>query len=175
MRELIINFPVPALRWPLRILVFPLGATGLNGPDDELGTTIANSIVKDTPLRQRISRGSYINTDPDDPLGRVLNAYRLANETKEMRDRLHDAMRNLDEDQLGGIDLLMGHQRKELVDWACEQGIVKKEECAKLLEALEALYDVIRVDAFDAEGIKALSRCAKGKRKVVERPPKEED
>jgi len=44
-----------------------------------------------------------------------------------------------------------------------------------LLEALEALYDVIRVDAFEAEGLKALSRCAKGKRKVVERPPREEE
>ena len=175
MRELIINFPVPVLRWPLRILVFPLGATGLNGPDDKLGALVANSIVEDTPLRQRISRGCYINSDPDDSLGRVLNAYRLANETQEMRDRLHEAMRNRDEDELGGIDLLMGHQRKELVDWACEQGVVKKEECDKLLEALEALYDVIRVDAFDADGLKALSRCSKGKRKVVERPPREED
>ena len=175
MRELIINFPVPLLRWPLRMLVFPLGATGLNGPDDALGTEVAASIVNDTPLRQRISRGSYINTDPDDPLGRVLNEYRLANETKDMRDRLHEALRNRDEDELGGIDLLMGHQRKELVDWACEQGVVQKDECDKLLEALEALYDVIRVDAFEADGLKALSRCAKGKRKVVERPPRDEE
>lgn len=174
MRELIINFPVPALRWPLRLLIFPLGATGLNGPDDDLGTTVANAIIKDTPLRQRISRGSYINTDPDDPLGRVLNAYQLANETQDVRDRLHQALRNRDEDQLSGIDLLMGHQRKELVDWACEQGVVKDSEREKLLEALEALYDVIRVDAFDADGLKALSECAKGKRQVVERPAREE-
>ncbi|MEE3168887.1 MAG: acyl-CoA dehydrogenase, partial [Pseudomonadota bacterium] len=86
-----------------------------------------------------------------------------------------EAIRNRDEDQIDGIALLMGHQRKELVDWACDQGIVKKEECDQLLEALEALYDVIRVDAFDADGLKALSRCAKGKRKVVERPPREEE
>jgi acyl-CoA dehydrogenase len=174
MREAIINFPVPALRWPLRLLVFPLGATGLNGPDDKLGAQVAESIVKDTPVRQRISRGAYTTMDPEDPLGRVLNAYKLANETADMRSRLHDAMRNRDEDELGGIDLLMGHQRKELVDWACAQGVVKADECDKLLEALEALYDVIRVDAFDADGLKALSRCAKGKRKVVERPPREE-
>ncbi|MFL1464530.1 acyl-CoA dehydrogenase [Marinobacter sp. HN1S83] len=175
MREAIINFPVPALRWPLRLLVFPLGATGLNGPDDTLGTTVANIIVKDTPVRQRVSRGAYINTDPDDPLGRVLNAYRLANETAEMRSRLHEAIRNRNEDEVDGIALLMGHQRKELVDWACEQGVIKEEECDKLLEALEALYDVIRVDAFEGDGLKALARCAKGKRKVVERPPREED
>ncbi|MGB1949938.1 MAG: acyl-CoA dehydrogenase [Marinobacter sp.] len=175
MRDAIINFPVPALRWPLRLLVFPLGATGLNGPDDKLGARVADTIVKDTPVRQRVSRGAYINTDPDDPLGRVLNAYRLANETVDMRNRLHEAIRSRNEDEIDGIALLMGHQRKELVDWACDNGIIKEAECDKLLEALEALYDVIRVDAFEGDGLKALSRCAKGKRKVVERPPRDED
>jgi acyl-CoA dehydrogenase len=172
MREAIINFPVPALRWPLRLLVFPLGATGLNGPDDKLGAKVAATIVKDTPVRQRISRGTFINADPNDPLGRVLNAYRLANETEESRHKLHEAIRSRNEDEVDGIALLMGHQRKELVDWACAQGIVKADECPKLEEALTALYDVIRVDAFDADGLKALAKGAKGKRKVVERPAK---
>jgi acyl-CoA dehydrogenase len=170
MRDAIINFPVPALRWPLRLIVFPLGATGLNGPDDKLGAKVAATIVNDTPVRQRISRGTFINMDPDDPLGRVLNAYKLANETAEMRQRLHEAIRSRDEDELDGIALLMGHQRKELVDWACAQGIIKADECPKMEEALTALYDVIRVDAFDADGLKALAKGAKGKRKVVERP-----
>ncbi|XKH02113.1 acyl-CoA dehydrogenase [Marinobacter nauticus] len=169
MRDAIINFPVPALRWPLRLLVFPLGATGLNGPGDKLGARVAATIVEDTPVRQRISRGTFINPDPQDPLGRVLNAYKLANETADSRNRLHEALRNRDEDELGGIDLLMGHERKELVDWACAQGVVKADECPKLEEALTALYDVIRVDAFDAEGLKELSDCARGKRRVVER------
>ncbi|ERS85490.1 acyl-CoA dehydrogenase [Marinobacter sp. EVN1] len=172
MREAIINFPVPALRWPLRLMVFPLGATGLNGPDDKLGAKVAATIVNDTSVRQRISRGTFINADPSDPLGRVLNAYRLANETEESRHKLHEAIRSRDEDEVDGIALLMGHQRKELVDWACAQGIVKAEECPKLEEALTALYDVIRVDAFDADGLKSLAKNAKGKRKVVERPSK---
>ncbi|KPQ27127.1 MAG: acyl-CoA dehydrogenase [Marinobacter excellens HL-55] len=172
MREAIINFPVAALRWPLRLIVFPLGATGLNGPDDRLGARVSATIVDDTPVRQRISRGTFVNLDPDDPLGRVLNAYKLANETAGMRQRLHEAIRSRDEDELDGIALLMGHQRKELVDWACAQGIVTADECPKLEEALTALYDVIRVDAFDADGLKALAKAAKGKRKVVERPSK---
>jgi acyl-CoA dehydrogenase len=173
LRAAILNFPVPALRWPLRLLVFPLGATGLNGPDDRLGTEVARTIVDDTPVRARIGRGTYINTAPDDPLGRVLNAYRLARETADMRARLHEAIRNRNEDELDNIALLMGHERKELVDWACAQGIVTADECPKLEAALTALYDVIRVDAFDGDGLKALARCAKGKRKVVERPPRE--
>ena len=90
-----------------------------------------------------------------------------------MRARLHEAIRNRNEDELDNIALLMGHERKELVDWACAQGIVTADECPKLEAALTALYDVIRVDAFDGDGLKALARCAKGKRKVVERPPRE--
>ncbi|MBK6286904.1 MAG: acyl-CoA dehydrogenase [Gammaproteobacteria bacterium] len=171
MRALIINFPVPSLRWPLRLLVFPLGATGLNGPGDKLGTKVAATIVQDKPIRDRIARGCYRTDDPDDPLGRVLNAYNLANETHEMRERLHQAIRNRNEDELDAIALLMGHERKQLVDWACEQNIIQGAECDKLLEALTALYDVIRVDAFDADGLKALATATAGKRQVIERPP----
>lgn len=169
MHKLIINFPVPALRWPLRVLVFPWGAIGLNGPDDKLGTKVALSIVEDTPLRQRISHGCYVNSNPDDSLGRVLYAYKLANETKEIRERLHKAIAKKDPDDLDGIALLMGHERRELVDWACEQKIIAEDESEKLLEALTALYDVLRVDAFDAQGLKELAKGAKGKREVVER------
>lgn len=172
MRELIINFPVAWLRWPLRLMVFPLGAVGLNGPDDRLGTEVAATIVKDTPVRLRISRGCYLNGDNEDPLGRVLHAYRLANETREVRQRLHTAMRKRDADELDGIAMLLGHQRRELVDWALQQGVIKPEESASLLEALTALYDVIRVDAFDGEGLQELAECSAGKRRVVERPAK---
>ncbi|WP_166256629.1 acyl-CoA dehydrogenase [Marinobacter salicampi] len=169
MKRAIENFPVPALRIPMKMLVFPLGSGRLKAPDDRLGAKVANLIVKDEPIRQRISRGVYFNESPDDAVGRVLNAYRLANETNDARQRLQDAIRKRDPEELGRIDMLMGHERKQLVDWAVEQDIVKESESEHLLEAMTALYDVIRVDAFDAEGIKELSKCATGKRRLVER------
>lgn len=169
MRKLIQNYPVPVLRWPLRLLVFPLGAIGLAKPSDELGTQVALSIVKDTPLRDRITRGAYQSNNPEDPVGRVINAYRLANETHDLRDRLHSAVRRNDPDDLDGIALLMGHQREELIDWAVSQEVISEDERAPLLEALTSLYDVIRVDSFEAEGIQQIAKYVKGKRKVVER------
>ena len=104
-----------------------------------------------------------------DALGRVINAWRLANGTQAVRDRLHEAIRERDPDDLDGIALLMGHERAELVDWAIDRGIVGEAERAALLEAMTALYDVIRVDAFDAEGIREMATVVRGKRKVVER------
>ncbi len=171
MRCAIDNFPLKPLRWPLRLLVFPLGAVGLRRPDDRLGTEVALSIVKDAPLRQRLVRGVYLNDKPDDALGRVLNTYRLANQTRPLRERLHQAIRDKDPDDLDGIALLMGHQREELADWAVAKQIISKSEREPLLEALTALYDVIRVDAFEAEGIQEMAQCVAGKRRVVERKP----
>jgi acyl-CoA dehydrogenase len=114
-------------------------------------------------------RVPYRNESPDDPLGRVLNAYRLARETQPLRDRLHAAIRERDEDDLDGIALLMGHQRAELVDWAVSEGVVGEGERDALLEALSALYDVLRVDAFEADGLRDLAEASRGKRRVVER------
>ncbi len=169
MRSLIDNFPARLLRWPLRVLVFPLGSAGRRKPDDRLGAAVAMSIVNDGPARDRIVRGAYCNENPQDSLGRVLNAYRLANQTRALRDKLHEEIRKKDSHDLDGIALLMGHQRKELVDWAVDEQIVSEEEREPLLEALTALYDVIRVDAFDAAGIKAMAKSVRGKLRVVER------
>ncbi len=166
------NFPVAALRWPLKLLVFPPGYSRQRRPDDALGTLVAATIVEDTPLREFLAEGAYWNDNPQDPVGRVLNAYRLAQDTRATRDKLHRAIRARDEDQLDAIALLLGHQRAELVEWAVAENIIEESEAETLLDALNALYDVIRVDAFDAEGIRRLAECARGKRQVVERPPR---
>ncbi|MEQ8517362.1 MAG: acyl-CoA dehydrogenase [Chromatocurvus sp.] len=169
------NFPAAGLRLPLKWLVFPPGHSRNTGPDDALGSRVAAAIVDDTPLRQTITAGCYQDPDPEDALGRVLNAYRLARETQELRGKIHEAVRARDEDDIDGIALLMGHQRVELVDWAIAENIVGAEHRDKLIEAFTALYDVIRVDAFDAEGIRELSAGAHGKRRVVERPARDHD
>jgi len=169
MRELIDNFPVAVLRWPLRLLIFPLGSGHLRRPNEKLGTAVAATIVKPGPARDRIVRGAYHNAEPTDALGRVLHAYRLANSTQALRDTLHEAVRKRDPDELDGIALLMGHQRGELVDWAVTEKIIDEADRDTLLEALTALYDVIRVDAFEAEGIAAMADAVRGQRKVVER------
>lgn len=168
-REVVDNFPAAGLRWPLRVLIFPVGSARLRRPSDKLGSAVAHSIVADGPVRDRIVRGAYYNDEPTDSLGRLLHAYRLSNNTRGLRSVLHEAVRSRDPDDLDGIALLMGHQRAELVDWAIDEKLVAETDRDTLLEALTALYDVIRVDAFDADGIKKMARSVRGKRIVVER------
>jgi len=169
MRRLIENFPVKGLRWPLKALVMPLGQR-VRRPDDSLGAQLAKSIVEEGPVRDRLVAGVYIDENPEDAIGRVMHAYRLALETKPARDRINDAIRKSDPDELQDIEMLLGHQRRELVDWAVERELLSDNEAEKVLEALEALYDVIKVDAFWNEDINALAECSGGKLKEVDRP-----
>lgn len=166
------NFPVKGLRWLLKLLCFPLGANHLRGPDDALGTKVASTIVEDTPLRLSIAKGCYISDDPKDSIGRVLHAYRLARDTQDMRRKLHDVIHSRDVDDLEDVALLMGHERKKLAAWAVENNIIPSEDKDKLTEALDALYDVIRVDAFDGESIAELGKTTEGQRQLVERNSK---
>ncbi|BFM12023.1 acyl-CoA dehydrogenase [Simiduia litorea] len=164
-----LNFPVKALRRPMKALVFPMGATGLDGPNDSLATQVAMSIINDSPVRDCITQGCYVNPKPDDVLGRVLHAYRLANETKDMRERLHKALSKHTPNEFDPTSLFMGHEHKLLVDWAQKQKIITVAESEKLLEALTAIYDALRVDAFDQDQLQKIASCSAGKRKVVER------
>jgi acyl-CoA dehydrogenase len=174
LRAAIDDFPVAALRRPLRWLVFPPGHTRPRGPNDALGRVVAVAIVEDGPLREHLTAGCFVPEDSEDAVGRLLNAYRLARRTEEIRGRVNDAIRRHDEDQVDSVPLLLGHQRAELVDWAVDSGIVAEEERELLLEALTALYDVIRVDAFDPEGLKELAEASRGRCRVIERPASEE-
>jgi len=169
LHDAIVNFPVKALRLPLRLMAFPLGKR-LRGPDDVLGGRVALSIVKEGPVRDRIIQGVYIDEDPDDAVGRIMNALRLARETRPARDRINNAIRKADPDELQDIEMLLGHQREELLDWAIEREIISEDERASVSDAMAAMYDVIRVDAFDEEGIKALAECSRGKLREVTRP-----
>jgi len=170
LRRAVDQFPVAALRYPLRWLLFPPGHTKLDGPDDALGTRVAASIVEDTPLRGHITAGCHVPDNPEEAVGRVLNAYRLARQTERSREKIGDALRRKPEDNGQEAPLLMGHQKEQLVDWAIAGGVVDAAERDQLVEAYDALYDVIRVDAFAADSFEALADCSRGKREPVEVP-----
>lgn len=89
-----------------------------------------------------------------------------------MRRKLHDVIHSRDVDDLEDVALLMGHERKKLAAWAVENNIIPSEDQDKLTEALDALYDVIRVDAFDGESIAELGKTTEGQRQLVERNSK---
>ncbi|MEQ6886500.1 acyl-CoA dehydrogenase [Salicola sp. Rm-C-2C1-2] len=172
--EAVTNFPVKPLRWPLKALVFPLGVR-LRRPDDELGQRVALSIVKEGGAKERIPRGVYHTEDPEDAVGRILHALRLARETEPARQRINDAIRKSDPDELQDIEMLLGHQREELLDWAQERELLDDTQRERVSEAMAAMYDTIRVDAFSKESLEALAKDSIGRLELVERPKAEDE
>ena len=170
--DAIVNFPVRPLRWPLKAMTFPLGVR-LRKPDDQLGQRVALSITKRGPVRDRLIKGAYVDENPDDAVGRIMNAWRLARNTEPARERINKAIRKADPDELQDIEMLLGHQREELLDWAIERDVITQEERASVSEAMAAMYDVIRVDAFSRESIQALAKESIGRLELVERPKDE--
>ncbi|MCC5885850.1 MAG: acyl-CoA dehydrogenase [Gammaproteobacteria bacterium] len=167
--DAIIGYPVRGLRWPLLLIAFPLGRR-LKKPDDERGRRVALSIVAPGPARDRLVRGVYIADDPKDAVGRVMNALKLSRETADARKRINEALREAEAEDRQEIELLLGHQRDELLDWAIKRNVISENERAAVAEALAALYDVIRVDAFSKESIEALAAASKGTLELVTRP-----
>ena len=172
--EAVTNFPVKPLRWPLRVMVFPAGVRERR-PDDELGQRVALSIVQPGPVRDRITRGVYVDDDPADAIGRIQNAVRIARATAPIRERINEAIRNAEPEETREIEMLLGHQREEILDWAQERNLIDDSERWEVSKAMAALYDAIRVDAFSAESIQALSKCSTGALKLVERPKAEDE
>jgi acyl-CoA dehydrogenase len=163
------QYPVKPLRGPLTLMAFPLGKR-LQPPSDALGARVALSIVNSGPVKQRLISGVYVDEDTHDAVGRIMNALRLAQETRPARDRINKAIRKAHPDELQDIEMLLGHQQSELLDWAIKRDIINPEERTRVAEAMAAMYDVIRVDAFAMDGIKSLATCSKGKLQPVVRP-----
>lgn len=169
LHDAITQYPVRSLRWPLLTIAFPLGRR-LQQPDDERGRRVALSIVEPGPARDRLVQGVYLSANPKDSVGRIMNALKLSRETADARRRINEALREADAADRHEIELLLGHQRDELLDWAIEREVISTEERAAVGQALAALYDVIRVDAFSKESVEALAAASTGTLKLVTRP-----
>jgi acyl-CoA dehydrogenase len=64
------NFPVRPAAWLLRLLVFPYGKT-FSGPDDRLGHRLSQLMMEDSPTRDRLTTGMFIDRREGDPVGRL--------------------------------------------------------------------------------------------------------
>ena len=132
------NFPIKFLGVALRMAIFPTGRW-LKPADDRLGRKIARLIQTPGPSRDRLTKGIYINHDPEDITGCLEHALALTLDVEDIRKRLKDA----DRAQAGG---------QSFDDWLEElirSGHIDAGESEKLLSWHQAIYNVISVDQFE--------------------------
>ena len=75
LRAVFWKLPLRPLAWVLRSLVFPLGKP-FSPPSDPLIHITASLLLADTPVRDRLTHGIYINSKPNDATGRIEVAFK---------------------------------------------------------------------------------------------------
>ncbi len=132
------NFPNRIFSGLLRICSFPLGRR-YKQPNDRLGHEVAKLLISQNATRDRLCRGAYVNTDQDDPIGRVLYAFSLVEKSDPIEKKIKVAIKSKK------LSVLLGEDSAEK---ALAQGVISESEHVVVGLAREAVTDAISVDDF---------------------------
>jgi acyl-CoA dehydrogenase len=138
--DILTKLPYPPVACLLHGLIFPFGKP--NKPaKDALVHQIAALLTNDTPVRDRLTQGIYINNKPDDATGRIEVAFKavLAATPVEAKIKLAQKQKQLTKGELSG-----------LVSDALTKNIITKDEAKLLATAERARLQAISVDDFGA-------------------------
>jgi acyl-CoA dehydrogenase len=144
LRGTIDNFPVAAVRWLMRAVVFPLGAHYKPAPD-LLGHKVAELLIVPGEVRDRLTRFIYVSQNRDDPTGLLEVTFAKAVAAEEAEKKLDRAVR------AGKVRRVHGN------DWVAEAvhaGVLSEKEGQQLRELETLTARVIAVDDFDPQEVK---------------------
>ena len=138
------NFPVRAIAALLRFAVFPLG-NHYKPVSDALNARLADQIMEDSDLRDRLSHLVFVNGGKDEATGRIEHAFKLLQKAEAPYLKYFKAMASGD---------LAGHDTASRLAEAVTRGLLNPEEAQRVAEYDQARYDVILTDDFTPEYIK---------------------
>lgn len=135
------KLPFRPITLMLNALVFPFGKR-LKPANDLLSKQVAELLTADSPVRDRLTKGVYINDKPDDPTGRIELAFKavLAATPVEAKIKSAQKQKRLDKGELSA-----------LLTEALDKNIINKAEAKLLDEAEQARRQAISVDDFSIE------------------------
>ncbi len=141
LRAIFWKLPLRPFAWVLRSLIFPLGKP-YAPPGESLIHKTASLLLADAPVRDRLTRGIYINSKADDATGRIEIAFKavLAAAPVEAKIRFAQKQKQLPKDELS----------KSLAE-ALAKGIVTQLEADLITAAEQARLSAITVDDFSPE------------------------
>jgi len=140
-QEFFENLPNRPIAWLLRVIVFPFGSR-YRVPDDRLEHEIAQSMLTDNPLRDRLTRHMYIGKDASDPAFVIEEAFRQLLATQATRACIREAVK------AGEID--SGYNHAEQASAAVRLQLCSQQEAEAYVAAEAARDEAIQVDDFPA-------------------------
>ena len=138
--ELMDNFPSRSAALLLKILAFPRGKA-FKAPADKRVHEVVATISEDTPARQRLLEGVYMEAVPHNPLQQVNQVFLQMLTLKPIHKKLRRAIKQGDLPRIRNGQLL--------IDAALDKQIIDEDEATQLSHFEKALATIIDVDDFD--------------------------
>ncbi len=138
--DLLRNHPNRAVGVGLRPILFPTG-TKLQKPDDKMDRAAADVLREPGPARDNLTSNLYKPTNPQEPLFKLEEAFRLSIETEALEKKLGGAVKK-------GV-LPSDLTRTQLVDAAAAKGVLDESEAGKLRKMDSLRRDIVMVDSFE--------------------------
>jgi acyl-CoA dehydrogenase len=139
LRGTIDNFPIAAVRWLMRAVVFPFGSH-YKPAADAIAHRVGELLLRPGEVRDRLTRFIYVSLSPDDPTGLLEVTFAKAVAAEEAEKKLDRAIR------AGKLRRVHGS------DWigeAVRLGVISNNEGDQLRELETLTQRVIAVDHFD--------------------------
>ncbi len=135
------NLPLPWLAKSVRTLLFPFGKP-YSPPNDKMIHAVARLGLEPSATRDRLTHGIYSNTDPEDPSGRIEDAFlkTLAAASAEQQFR-----------QLRKAGKLKATSVDAALQEALDKQLLDAPQVALLQAARQSMLNAIRVDDFAAD------------------------
>ncbi len=140
MEEILQNYPSRFLAPLLKFLVLPFGRP-YKRPNDRLGRKVADILLEPSEARDRLTRGAFINRDPQDPIGRMEVAFEKVLASEPIEAKLVKALKaRLDVNNL-----------EDTLKHGVAEGVITEAEAQTVREGWQATFEAILTDEFTPE------------------------
>jgi acyl-CoA dehydrogenase len=150
------NLELPFMTWFLRGPVSWL--TRINsighGPNDKLGGKVARTLLQPGEQRDRMTPMVHVPTDPASALGRLERALQLCVDVEPVHKKLREGIK---------AGKLPKARADQLLDQACERGILTEAERKLARDAEIARAEALAVDSFSLEEYRQSNQAAVAK------------
>jgi acyl-CoA dehydrogenase len=146
------NFPSRFFAGVMHMLVFPRGLT-YSAPSDRLGSALAAIVMNPTEAREELCRFIYKAVEPNNPLGLLQEALRLAPVCESIEKRIR-----VEGVKTGRVTALDAPSQ---IQQALAAGIISATEAAALQDYDAKVMDIINVDDFAPHELAAQAQAVR--------------
>jgi len=146
--EFLRNYPIRPVAWLMKIAAFPLGRWS-DGPTDRMGHKVAALLMNPNEATARLSDGAYLADEPNNPVGQMLARLPDIIKAEPIERKISKAVK---------VGEITSEEPAAQLEEALKQGLINESEKALLEDTRAFTWEVISVDEFDSEELRAATK-----------------